>query len=955
MSKIKKHLWGWPLLGCLALFSYGQVLIPWDHCQSNYYTNAKCVNHPDGYGCECGPGFHWNTHQCMSSAIDSRFEFKPGEPIRYTLLWGKGFPRLNAFTIAFWLNVSDHNHPGTILSYRKENQLNILRMISGPTIRFDIHGTQVVTDLELEPKKWFHIALTWQSSDGTWVLYRNGDPVRNGRVDTKSMLPIPSGGEFVLGQSSRQVVFNSTNALDGDLSHLNIWNHVMNSSQISYINSSCTFMYCGNAIQWVEFRAGTRGAMKMRWPSGIFTGRCFSDAQSGSSCEKFCSLLIGAQCNEETRENILWLRNAANQTVNVSCPSLSREQANNSTNGTSQNFAWRLCKLEENENHGEWQEPYIDSCISSSLMAIKEKTLSLEKQGINEIDLLKLAHELLNHTHEYTYINPIDIATVIDLLAILVKAQGIAPRTVTWLDEGRMYASASEIYPTFQQTKTFSELFINTVNNLLSPRHEVGWNATRPAGNEVDQLMQVMHNFADVISRSLDYHIKDGLILYHGASIQILRQYVEFKIETQWVYSLKNIEFPDNTVKDSDGRLAKESGFIKLTRDTISATNASAITVFFGISTFRYKSLSRLIPGFDKTRNRPNQVNSPVMALYFHIQPLSGDGNIEVSNLSPPILVSVPIHNTFNISNPRCVVLRHSSNRKPWSWYRGCQKLRYTGHSGVCACPQPGVFTIITDMFDDNWDKGDKRPKLMNFATYFGCAMSATLCLIVCGVHMYLRTSTSTAALHRNLSVSIALGQLVYMIGIDRYETPSICKIFAVLLHYFFLTNYSWVMNEAFNLYIVITYSTHNPSDLTDSGSMIRYYVLGWVIPAILVGAFVGTSDNYCALDMCWVAPDHLWLFIGPAIGIISITILVLIFTAKEHNENSYTKSDKTNKIINIHMKALWTQVILVTVCWSFAFISLKIMDNILKYLYAMFTSLQGAFFVVFYMFLHEE
>ena len=28
------------------------------------------------------------------------------------------------------------------------------------------------------------------------------------------------------------------------------------------------------------------------------------------------------------------------------------------------------------------------------------------------------------------------------------------------------------------------------------------------------------------------------------------------------------------------------------------------------------------------------------------------------------------------------------------------------------------------------------------------------------------------------------------------------------------------------------------------------------------------------------------------------ITILVLIFTAKEHNENSYTKSDKSNKVI---------------------------------------------------------
>lgn len=56
----------------------------------------------------------------------------------------------------------------------------------------------------------------------------------------------------------------------------------------------------------------------------------------------------------------------------------------------------------------------------------------------------------------------------------------------------------------------------------------------------------------------------------------------------------------------------------------------------------------------------------------------------------------------------------------------------------------------------------------------------------------------------------------------------AICHIFAIALHYFFLATYSWVMNEAFNLYIVITYSTHNPSDLNDSGSMIRYYVLGW-------------------------------------------------------------------------------------------------------------------------------
>ncbi|KAH9504056.1 hypothetical protein Btru_067637 [Bulinus truncatus] len=657
MSKTRKTRWSWSLVAGMAVLGYcqaiilcstvlfphlGQAMIPWQHCKTPYYTDPKCVNHPDGYGCECGPGFYWNTHQCMSSAIDSRFEFKPGEPIRYTLLGGKGFPKLNEFTIAFWLKVNNSEHPGTILSYRKGNTMNMLRMISGPNLKFEIHGQQKESDITLYPSKWYHIALTWNSNDSSWALYMNGLQSSHGNMTPGSMPPIPSGGEFVLGQSSRQTQFNSTFALDGDLSHLNIWNTSMNASQINYINSSCTFMYCGNAIPWVEFRSGTRGAMRMRWPSGIFTGKCFSDAQSGSSCEKFCSNLIGAQCNEETRENILWLRNAANKTVNVSCPNYPKEQTSNNTNGTSQNYAWRLCKLEENDNHGEWQDPNIDSCISTTLMAIKNKTLSLEKQGINEIDLLKLAHELLNHTEEHHYINPIDIATVIDLLFVLVRAQGIAPRTVTWETDGKMFASASEIYPTFQQTKTFAELFINTVNNLLSPRHESGWNATRPAGNEVDQLMQVMHNFADVISRSLDYHIKDGLITYKGATIHVIRQYVEFKIETQWVYSLESIEFPDSSILDNDGRPSRESGFVKLSRETISATNASALTVFFGISTFRYKTLSRLIPGFDK-KHGPNQVNTPVLALYFHIQPLSSDTNIEVGNLSPPIIINMPI------------------------------------------------------------------------------------------------------------------------------------------------------------------------------------------------------------------------------------------------------------------------------------------------------------------------
>lgn len=55
----------------------------------------------------------------------------------------------------------------------------------------------------------------------------------------------------------------------GDMAHLHVWDFVMNLDDIIDLKTSCTFMYCGNVAQWADFRSGTRGAMRMRWPSGI--------------------------------------------------------------------------------------------------------------------------------------------------------------------------------------------------------------------------------------------------------------------------------------------------------------------------------------------------------------------------------------------------------------------------------------------------------------------------------------------------------------------------------------------------------------------------------------------------------------------------------------------------------------------------------------------------------------
>ncbi|KAL8609771.1 hypothetical protein ACOMHN_042810 [Nucella lapillus] len=765
-----------------------------------------------------------------TSAIDSRFEFTVrDEEARYTLLLGRAFPSLTEFTVAFWINVSNPHHQGTVMSYKHNNNTNVMRFLSGPRLTFEIWGQRQQTRADLIPHELVHIAWSWSSRDGRWQLFKNGVRVDQGSLSGKQK-KIPSGGEFVLGQSSRPGgAFDLTYALEGDLSHFNIWNFLLPPKEVSYLASSCTFQYCGNAVQWVEFRSGTRGSIKMRWPSGIFnpeTFTCFTEKDAGMTCDKSCSERIGAQCNEEINENIVWRRQPAAQNVSVQCPG--REATEVKDNITEvRAYATRSCLLQENANDGVWKEPYIDDCISDELLELKMKFQQLSDGSLDQTQVLRMAERLLNHTEEFTYINPIDIATVIDLLSVLVETQNQKPQkvqTVLWNFNGKRYARAEEVYPTFNQTVTFCEILAKIVNNLLRAKNEVGWNATRPAGAEGDSLMRVMRRFAQVISRSLIFHVVDMRALMRDARVSQYFDNIEFTIITQLAYVIQGLQFPSE--RDSRTRgVDKWAGYLQLSSNPIKITNATDDFTLVGISAFRYRNLARILPTHGvKSRSLEDWVNSPVLALYINLQNSSVDGN-----LSTGIKLHVPMLDTFNISNPACVSLVHKEKKRNWHWTRKYCFLRdYDGKSAACSCLQPGVFAVTTDMFNDNWDKGDKRPILMNFASYFGCAASATMCLMTCFVHIYLRTSSGTAALHRNLSVSVALSQLVFMFGIDRYDNPLVCQVFAVLFHYAFLTTYSWVMNEAFNLYIVVTYSAHSKSDTTETGSMLRYYILGW-------------------------------------------------------------------------------------------------------------------------------
>ncbi|XP_023931599.1 adhesion G protein-coupled receptor L2 [Lingula anatina] len=866
------------ILGVLCLvyrLSYATGKVETLHgadCIGRYYTWPTCQDNPDGYGCLCGPGFYWNTRLCISTSVNSRFELNGDHNDRHTLkngyakLVGKTFPDLIHLTITMWVRVPNSTTDGTLLSYSTRNYSNLIQITAGRTVKFSLHGETRDTGLMLQHGFWVHLAFTWSAIDGSWFVYENGAKISLPYMDTVGKRkPILRGGDMILGQSylgqNGHVQYDSP--FIGDLSHVNIWKQVLSEDEIRKVYSDCTFTHCGTAVQWTEFRFGTHGNIHLRWPSEIVDQTCFTDVWAAETCDDHCSYVIGAQCNEEIVENIRWSRTPAGHNVSVPCPG----RVDDSGNATA--FAYRYCNI-TNDNKGVWGEPQIDECLSQKQLSLKTEIAELlGLPSFDEDRMFHLGNALLNHTTYTSYTNPIDIAAEIDSLNLLIKAQGINLRDVVWKsDMLHSFARTLELYPSFEKTIEFTKLICGIVNDLVATKNDAGWRGVQPPGAEGEVLIASVEKFTSLVAKTLIYHVKHKHIGSEEATVSALYENIAVKVRVFLRDRFMGFAFPDHT--DTFAlEMSDDIGTLALTKEAITELNET-IPNLFAIASVRFSNMARLLPNHNITiKSKRDNVNSVVYSLNVYFE---NDRNLSSTNLSSPVKLYLPYTDDFNISNPDCVMLRHREGTRQWRWSSGrgdCFVIRNDSSYATCGCYRLGTYAVTTDMFNVDWDRGEHPPHLMTTPSYVGCAMSTVLCLGSAVMLIYLRTSSPSAAIHKNFGFSISLCQLIFMVGVTQTSNKTVCHVFAVLFHYFFLTTFSWMMNEAFNLYIKITYAAHSHGPVSESGSIWRYYILGWVVPGALVGALVGShGDSYYAADMCWIRWDLVWFFIGPVIAI---------------------------------------------------------------------------------------
>ncbi|XP_077862983.1 adhesion G protein-coupled receptor L2-like [Saccoglossus kowalevskii] len=937
-------------------------------CHPSYHKFPVCVDTPDLYRCECGAGFAWNSKMCVAKATNSRLEFQDVEQVGYALLLGKTFPELTAFTASMWVRTKHTNNRAVYMSYKAEGKTRIMIESEKSTTKLFVGDESVRAPIDLDKNfKWHHMVFTWTNQEGVWSAHLDGQRILEGR-GLSSGIVIPDSGEFVLGQAPRMaktLEFNTTLKYIGDLSHVNIWSYAMNDSEIQSLTEDCTFMECGDAVQWVDFRSGTRGSMKLRWPSGIFASGCDNENYD-LACDIHCSHTIGPQCHLNIASNIEWPRTPAGEMVSMPCPKRSHKENEDDP----KRYGNRTCSFIPGAINGKWETPYIAECASQSQLDLQnEINVTFNRANYNMSHVLTYAHKLDNYTKSRKT-NPIDLSIDIACFAAIMDAQ--------WrLVESQIFGDTHKYNPMAQQTQMtptvlpylglddiedFAKIVKDIFNAIADTKNDVAWKQTIPKGKEAVALIKTMDTFTDILSESLMLHVKQGNLDHKDASISLFASNIALDVSVVMVSGYPGTTFPGDSFEDLPWDMDIDD-YISLPIELFSNLDTEEQHEYSAISNIKYNTLGRYLPNHKdpikvthfrnkalENRHKNDNINTAVMVSKIHMP----NADEVFKNMTSPILMHLHYAETFNVSNPECVSLQILEDSE-WKWDgSGCQVISQSYMATQCQCSHPGIFAVTTDMYDVNWNCCNERIFEVTVAGYVGYILNVTFCVASLILFSYFKCVSDTVNVHRNLALSVIFAETAYIVGVTRRENADVCKGFAILLHYFFTAEFCWLCNEAFNLYVEVANSIH--VETQQQRPMLRYYIIGWVFPGVLVGALVGANwDNYFADDVCWVKMEQIWLFVGPVAGVWAITCFVLTFTGKDIVESSYSKDKLANKVVSNHCKGCWVQMTLIMISWVFAFVSIKMIGIILQVLYAFFVILQGSFLFVFMCILNGE
>ncbi|XP_044871039.1 cadherin EGF LAG seven-pass G-type receptor 2 [Mauremys mutica] len=353
-----------------------------------------------------------------------------------------------------------------------------------------------------------------------------------------------------------------------------------------------------------------------------------------------------------------------------------------------------------------------------------------------------------------------------------------------------------------------------------------------------------------------------------------------------------------------------------------------------------YRTLAGLLPEHYDTDKRSLRVpkrpviNTPVVSISVHTEEQRGPRALE-----KPVTVQFRLLEMEERSKPICVFWNHSmlpGGVGGWS-ARGCE-LVFRNQSHVsCQCSHMTSFAVLMDI--SRRENGEILP--LQTITYASVAVTLGSLLLTFLVLAGLRAlHANQHSIRKNTAAALFLAELVFLLGINQADIPFACTVIAILLHFFYMCTFAWLLLEALHLYRMLS----EVRDINHS-PMRFYYMVGWGVPAFITGLAVGLDpEGYGNPDFCWLSiyDTLVWSFAGPIAFAVSTSVFLHVLATKAACLAQERGFEKRGPVSGL--RAAFLVLLLVSVTWLLALLSVNSDSILFHYLFAGFNCLQGPF-----------
>ncbi|KAI1890772.1 hypothetical protein AGOR_G00157060 [Albula goreensis] len=339
-------------------------------------------------------------------------------------------------------------------------------------------------------------------------------------------------------------------------------------------------------------------------------------------------------------------------------------------------------------------------------------------------------------------------------------------------------------------------------------------------------------------------------------------------------------------------------------------------------------------------------INTPVVSITVH-----DNEELLQHTLEKPITVQFRLVHSEDRSKPICVFWNHSilaGGTGGWS-AKGCEVV-FRNHTHIsCQCYHMTSFAVLMDI--SRRENGEILPvKLVTWSTVgvtLGFLFLTTVFLICLRAMHCNKTS-----IINNGATALFLSELIFILGINQADSPFLCTVIAILLHFFYLCTFAWLFLEGLHVYRML-------SEVRDVnyGPMRFYYTIGWGVPAFITGLAVGLDpEGYGNPDFCWLSmyDTLIWSFAGPIALVVSINIFLYVLSSKASCSLHHHGFEKKESPVS-GVRTACGVLLLVTVTCLLALLSVNSDSIIFHYMFAGFNCLQGPFIFFFRIVFNKE